>query len=112
MIIYVDIDGVLCNVTLGHYDRALPDKKNIKIVNSLHDAGHTIVLWTARGKTTGIDWKELTKTQMEEWGVKYDELNFDKPHYDIFIEDKSINFLHAGNKELQDLIEYASKLIL
>ena len=34
---------------------------------------------------------KLTKQQLEKWGVKYDELKFGKPFYDLFIDDKNIN---------------------
>ena len=32
--------------------------------------------------------RPLTEQQLEEWGVKYHELLFGKPHADIFIDDK------------------------
>ena len=50
-----------------------------------------MVYWTARGSTTGIDWTELTQTQLKEWGAKYTEVKLGKPHYDLFICDKAIN---------------------
>ncbi len=40
---------------------------------------------------TGIDWREITESQFERWGVKYHDLNFGKPAYDLFIDDKNIN---------------------
>ena len=47
-----------------------------------------IVLFTARGYKTGIDWEELTEMQMQKWGVKYHELIFGKPDADYYIDDK------------------------
>jgi hypothetical protein len=47
--------------------------------------------WTARGTVTGIDWRELTESQLDSWGVKYHSLIFGKPAYDLFIDDKNIN---------------------
>ena len=46
--------------------------------------------WTARGTGSGIDWRDITEKQLEEWGVKYHELKFGKPVYDLFIDDKNI----------------------
>ena len=96
MNIYVDIDETICYVkgdknTARDYSDALPIEKNIRAINTFYDEGHTIVYWTARGTVTGIDWSELTKQQFEEWGVKYHDIKFGKPNYDIFIDDKSIN---------------------
>jgi len=64
---------------------------NIEKANRLYDDGHTIVYWTARGSVTGKDWTELTNNQLNLWGVKYHELHFGKPAYDLFICDKVIN---------------------
>jgi len=89
MIIYVDIDGVLCNNTSGIYSNAKPIQKNIEKVNQLYDEGNKIILWTARSKVVGEDWQKLTKKQMEEWGVKHHELSFNKPEYDVLIDDKA-----------------------
>jgi hypothetical protein len=86
-----DIDGTLCTITDGDYARAEPFADRIAMVNALHDAGHVIKLFTARGSTTGIDWRDLTAQQMETWGVRYHELILGKPEADIFIDDKAFN---------------------
>ena len=86
-----DIDGTLCVSTGGFYDRAQPYKKRIGVVNQLFDAGHQIVLYTARGTVTGIDHRELTEGQLKSWGVKYHELRLGKPQYDLFVDDRALN---------------------
>jgi len=92
MIIYVDIDETICEYGENReYAEAKPITERIKKINSLHEQGHKVVYWTARGGTTGIDWTDLTQEQLTRWGVKYDELKMWKPAYDIFICDKAIN---------------------
>jgi hypothetical protein len=92
MVYYVDIDETICYYEgKREYPRALPKLDRIERMNKLFKEGNTVVYWTARGGTTGIDWTELTTKQLEEWGVKYDELRMWKPHYDLFICDKAIN---------------------
>ena len=86
-----DIDGTLCTNTEGAYETAEPFTDVIVEVNRLYDAGHTLLLMTARGWTTGIDWRELTEKQMQQWGVKYHRLIMGKPTADIYIDDKAIN---------------------
>jgi len=93
MIIFIDIDNTICYNLDQDYSKATPIKDNIKIANSLFDKGNTIVYWTARGSGTGIDWRDITISQFDEWGVKYHELRFGKPIYDIFIDDKAISSL-------------------
>lgn len=95
MIIYVDIDETICNYENSReYSLAKPIKKNIEQINKLYENNHTIIYWTARGTTTGIDWRQITEKQFLEWGVKFHELKFGKPHYDLFICDKAINSDH------------------
>ncbi len=103
MIIYIDIDETICvNSDDRDYAKAIPLKDRIEKINKLHSLGNTIVYWTARGTQTGIDWLEITKNQFKEWGVKYDNLLFGKPNYDLFIDDKNINseifFCNKENK--------------
>ncbi len=92
VLIYVDIDETICNTPDDrNYLKSTPIKKNIKIINSLHEKGHQIVYWTARGTVTGIDWSNETIRQLDEWGVKRTKVLFGKPAYDLFICDKAIN---------------------
>ena len=91
MIYYVDIDGTICCNTQGKYHEAIPYNSRIEKINKLYDEDHTIVYWTARGSSTGIDWTELTKKQLKEWGVKHHSVVMKKPHFDLYICDKSIN---------------------
>lgn len=92
MVIYIDIDETICKSSNKlDYSSAKPIKKNIKKANKLFNAGHTIVYWTARGTETKINWEKITKQQFKDWGVKYHELRFGKPNYDLFIDDKNLN---------------------
>ena len=91
MIYCFDIDGTICTLTEGDYGKAEPIRERIKLVNRLHSAGNKIIYFTARGSTTGIDWRELTENQLSEWGAKYHELHLGKPHYDVYVGDKALN---------------------
>jgi len=92
MIIYIDIDDTICTLQEPmNYQSALPIPLAIQKVNELYDSGHTIIFWTARGTLSGINWRLITENQLKEWGIKYHELKFGKPAYDIFIDDKNIN---------------------
>ena len=86
-----DIDGTICSNTEGAYEAAEPFSDAIAALNALYDAGHRIHLHTARGSSTGIDWRELTERQLREWGVRYHCLFMGKPSADVYIDDKTIN---------------------
>lgn len=88
----VDIDGIIASLTPNNdYSVALPLEENITIINNLYDRGNRIVLFTARGSLTGIDWSSVTKSQLSLWGVKYHELRFGKPGADYYIDDRLID---------------------
>lgn len=86
-----DIDGTICYTQESNYQLSTPIKERIAIVNKLHEEGHEIHFFTARGAATGIDWRELTERQLNEWGVRYHKLIMGKPHADVFIDDKAVN---------------------
>ena len=98
--IYVDVDGTICKTKNRpdfddapmDYEGVIPYPDRIKVINELFDQGHTIVYWTARGCKSGIDYTELTKDQLLHWGAKYHDVQVgNKPHFDMYICDKSYN---------------------
>ena len=53
-----DIDGTICTNTDGDYESATPIENRINLINDLYEKENEIILFTARGSTTNIDWKE------------------------------------------------------
>jgi len=92
-ILCFDLDGTLCTSVEGSdYTKAEPLQKAIDKVNDLYEQGIKIVIFTGRGSSSGKDWTEFTKRQIDSWGLKYHELITNrKPTYDKVIDDKAIN---------------------
>jgi len=86
-----DLDGTLCSNTEGEYAQAVPLPERILKVNELYDQGNKILIYTARGTVTGIDWRELTQNQLDEWGIKHHELRLGKPFADIYVDDRGVS---------------------
>ena len=100
----IDIDGTICTPTVGRdYHKAEPWLDRIKVLNKLYDEGNYIIYFTARAmgrfadlphSVASVKAKEvlfdLTKQQLDDWGVKYHELIMGKPHADYFIDDKGV----------------------
>lgn len=87
-----DLDNTICHTTGKHYKDSYPYKEVVDKINELYDAGNKIIIYTARGGTSKIDYHELNITQLKNWGIKYHELiDKNKPHFDLFIDDKAIN---------------------
>ena len=95
--IFVDIDGTICTGVQDkerpwNYEDAIPMMDRIAEINRLYEQGHNITYWTARGTQSGIDWYDTTMAQLHKWGAKQTALICgDKPHFDLYICDKSVN---------------------
>lgn len=100
MIIYVDIDNTICKTNNTDYINSKPINNRIDKINQMFENGDKIIYWTARGTLSGINYTELTKKQLENWGCKFHKLKMGKPCYDLFIDDKNIN----SNKFFNNLI--------
>ena len=94
-----DLDGTICDTPIRPIDNkpiyaeSTPFPFMVEQVNRLFDEGHKIIIMTARGRGSGIDWTQWTTKQLKMWGVKYHELEpmFHKPTADLFIDDKGIS---------------------
>lgn len=91
-LVYIfDVDGTILETYGSKYDACVPIPGRIELVNTLYDRGNKIIYWTARGATSGIDWYDFTKKQLDGFGCKYHEFFTKKPHYHIWVDDKAIN---------------------
>lgn len=88
---FIDLDNTLCRTQGSDYEYSVPILERIEEVRRLFDAGNYIVIWTARGSKSGIDWTELTLKQLSDWSVPHHEILMGKPHYDVYFDDKSFN---------------------
>jgi len=121
--ICIDIDGVICCLRepSQSYAELEPVEGAVQGLQGLRDAGHTLILYTARhmktcqgnvgmviarqGKVT-LDW--LARHQ-----VPYDEIHFGKPHADVYIDDNALRFsswesIGAGGEGLPGSTEAAA----
>jgi len=115
-IIAFDLDDVLCERPtesggIEKYSHCTPKPEMIEIINKCYDAGHDVIVYTARGMkvfdgNVDIIHKKLynlTKNQLHEWGIKYNRLVMGKQYYDILIDDKAI--FSEEIKNYEDILE-------
>ena len=95
-----DFDGTLCSNTSGDYENAEPFPWAIERVNALAAAGHRIIIFTARGTATGIDWEATTRAQLQRWGVRHDALHLGKPSAQVYVDDRAV---HTDSWRTSDL---------
>ena len=87
-----DLDETICATPSSRkYDDAVPYIRVIQKINELYNQGNEITIFTARGSTSGIDYRELITSQLSDWGVKFHKLiDKGKPSYDLFVDDKAM----------------------
>jgi len=85
----VDLDGVLCTEERT-FERSLarPIPGAREALQKLRDAGHTIIIYTAR------NWPEyrMTKKWLDDHGFVYDAIQMGKPVADVWIDDRALPF--------------------
>ena len=99
-----DLDGTICEekdkkLPYEHYKFVKPISEMIDRINNLHQQGDYIIISTARhmNSTSGniglinarvakitIDW-------LDNNGVLYDEIFFEKPYGDFYVDDKAMS---------------------
>ena len=103
-VIAFDLDDVICyrdkeEGKVEKYFSCKPYYDMIEVVNQCYDQWAHIVIYTARGMTSFAgnphdvyyNLYQLTKHQLEDWGVKYHKLAMGKLHYDLLIDDKAVS---------------------
>jgi len=97
MIYVFDLDNTLCIThknQIGEWDyhNSIPITKRIEKVNKLFEQGNQIIIETARGNSSKIDWFLHTEKQLISWGLKYHQLRTGiKFGADYYIDDRAIN---------------------
>jgi uncharacterized HAD superfamily protein len=89
MTIMVDLDGVICTEEKT-FERGLaqPIEGAREALQALRAAGHTIIVYTARG------WPEyrLTREWLDRHGMAYDAIHMGKPVAHLWIDDRALPF--------------------
>lgn len=93
MNLYIDIDETICRTPSDlpapqKYMQSVPIMDRIQEINRKYDSGYYITYWTARGAASGVDCRAITLQQLAAWGCKYHSIRFDKPSFDLMIDDK------------------------
>lgn len=102
MRICIDLDGTICEIRQegqSYADVAMKEDADI-MIKKLHDAGHTIVIHTARNMgSTGHNVGKavanigmITLQWLKDHNIVYDEIFFGKPNADVTIDDRVVCF--------------------
>tara|TARA_B100000035_G_scaffold303704_1_gene302540 strand:- start:59 stop:400 length:342 start_codon:yes stop_codon:yes gene_type:complete len=107
-----DLDGVICTTKNANYKKSQPKKEIINLINKLYKK-YYILIFTARymgrskenirlAKKKGY---KFTFKQLQNWNLKFHELKFGKPSYDIIVDDKSFGFKKNWHKKFKKIIK-------
>jgi capsule biosynthesis phosphatase len=100
--IALDLDGVICPIRGPEqsYGDLEPLPGAVERIRALRDAGHYIIIITARHMATcesnlGRVMRSIgriTLDWLERHGIAYDEIHFGKPNAEVYIDDRAIRF--------------------
>lgn len=81
------MDGTICTEE-RQFSRCLakPKEGAIEAINSLYEAGHVIIIYSAR---TWAEY-EMTVDWLKRYGIKFHQLFMGKPVGDVWIDDRAI----------------------
>jgi capsule biosynthesis phosphatase len=102
MRICIDLDGVICNLKKDgqSYHELLPVEGAVEKLKEFQNAGHYIIINTARhmktcGANIGLVNSRIsldTLTWLQKFEVPFDEIYFGKPWAEIYIDDNAFRF--------------------
>lgn len=102
MRICIDLDGVICEIRKPDqtYAEVEPLVGAVERIRALKEAGHYIIILTARHSKTCqgnlgliLARQGLTTFQwLDKYSIPYDEIHFGKPWADIYIDDNAVRF--------------------
>lgn len=105
-----DLDNTLVTAPLvtGDYTTVKPLTGNIQIVRELYNAGHTIIIYTARRMKTHsgnvgrilADVGDVTFQTLREFQIPFHEIYFGKPYAHLYVDDLAVNGLVDTAREI------------
>jgi capsule biosynthesis phosphatase len=97
-----DLDGTICDLRKPGqtYCDVLPKQGAVEFLRKVREAGHYIILHTARGMGTAASNQgammkrvgQVTFDWLERHGIVYDEIYFGKPNAHVTVDDRSVRF--------------------
>ncbi|KAL9129686.1 MAG: hypothetical protein Q9217_001928 [Psora testacea] len=101
----------------GDYSTCPPIWRNIQLVRQLHEAGHHIIIQTARRMKTHkgnvgaviADIGTITFQSLERYGIPYDEVFFGKPWADVYVDDLAVHANMDTRREIGWIAEDEEK---
>lgn len=119
MRIVIDLDGTICPIKEndGKYEDLIPLSGAVERINELKQAGHYIIILTARnmatqGSNVGKVMKNIGKITLdwlEKYQISYDEIYFGKPNAHVYIDDRALRFSDWENVSPDLLNEIAKE---
>lgn len=118
MRIVIDLDGTICPIKEKHqsYEELLPYAGAVEKLMKLKEAGHYIIIQTARNMATqegnlGKVMRNIGKVTLDwlaKYGIPYDEIYFGKPNAHVYIDDRAFRF-ESWDKVDQRVLENIAK---
>ena len=97
-----DVDDTLVQATV--FDPTVPDNAQTPIgdvanqLRRIRDQGFEVVLFTSRSQST----EHSTRLQLRDAGIEFDDIIFNKPQFDLFVDNKALKFVGTWDTNTAD----------
>lgn len=97
-----DVDDTLVQATV--FDPTVPDNAQTPIgdvanqLRRIRDQGFEVVLFTSRPQST----EHSTCLQLRDAGIEFDDIIFNKPQFDLFVDNKALKFVGTWDTNTAD----------
>jgi len=103
--IFIDFDETISPGYVNEDYKPLPPTQEVIDAVNRIQKDYTVVIYSCRSNPEVCDPQAELEMIMylEKYGIKYDRIEINKPHYRVLICDKTINPKHGWNNILKEL---------
>lgn len=110
--IVIDLDDTISVCHDRNWPEAMPVIPVIRKINKLFNMGWEIEIFSSRGSLSGIAYYEQVEKWLEDNGVLYSSLRFDKPLATYYVDDKAMTPTGFVNMNVDEFTSWSGRKLM
>ena len=108
----IDLDDTISWCHDRDWPNAIPNLPVIRKINKLYNDGWDIEIFSSRGQLSKTHYFDQVTVWLEEYGVLYTTLRFDKPLGTLYVDDKACSPIDFVNMEIEYLTGWSGNQLM